>query len=178
MEHPDISIRPYRIEDAAKVFEAVRNSLSELIPWMPWCHPEYTMDETLAWLEIQVPAFERGENFEFAIESGDGNYLGGCGLNQIDKANLRANLGYWVSSSAARRGVATAAVRLLRDWGFKNADLIRLEIVIAAENAASHKVAQKSGARLEGIAQSRLMLHGIAHDASIFSFIRKDYIRF
>jgi ribosomal-protein-serine acetyltransferase len=175
MKIANAAIRPYRLEDAPEVFAAVRESLNELILWMPWCHPEYRLEETRAWLEMQVPAFQQGTNFEFAIESEDGRFLGGCGLNQIDRANLRANLGYWVRSGAVRRGVATTAVRLLRDWGFQNTDLIRFEIVIAAENEASLKVARRAGSIEEGIARNRVLLHGIAHDACVFSFTRKEH---
>jgi ribosomal-protein-serine acetyltransferase len=174
MNNPDVLIRPYRIDDAETIFQAVQESLPDLIPWMPWCHPQYSLNESHSWLELQVPLFQEANGFEFAIESSDGRYLGGCGLNQIDRMNQRANLGYWVRSSATRRGVATAAVSLLRDWGFQNTDLIRFEIVIAAGNAASHRVAEKVGAFREGVARDRLLLHGAPQDASVFSFIRKD----
>jgi RimJ/RimL family protein N-acetyltransferase len=120
-----IRIRPYELNDASLVFEAARESLAELQPWMPWCHPGYSIEESRSWLETQVAAFENRTTFEFAIVSADKHYLGGCGLNQIDTANRRANLGYWVRSSAAGRGVATVAVRQLRDWGFRNTDLLR-----------------------------------------------------
>src|SRR5258706_2518020 len=142
-----IRIRPYELNDATLVFEAVRESLTELEPWMPWCHPGYSIEESRSWLETQVAAFENRATFEFAVVSAAGHYLGGCGLNQIDTPNHRANLGYWVRSSAARRGVATAAVRLVRDWGFRDAELLRLEIVVAARHGASHRGAEKAGAR-------------------------------
>jgi RimJ/RimL family protein N-acetyltransferase len=168
----DVQIRPYRLDDASAVLEAVRESLPELSPWMPWCHPGYSIDDSRSWLAIQVPAFQQGTTFEFAIVSGAGGYLGGCGLNQIDKLNGRANLGYWVRATARRRGVATAAVRLLRDWGFQNTDLARFEVVIAVGNVSSHRVAEKSGATREGTLRSRLLLHGAYHDATMFSFVR------
>jgi RimJ/RimL family protein N-acetyltransferase len=139
---------------------------------MPWCHPGYSIDDSRSWLETQVAAFRQRATFEFAIESGHGAYLGGCGLNQIDRVNGRANLGYWVRSAASGHGVATAAVRLLQDWGFQNTDLARFEIVIAVGNVASHRVAEKSGATREGTLRSRLLLHGTHHDATMFSFIR------
>jgi ribosomal-protein-serine acetyltransferase len=169
-------IRRYRLEDDAVVAEAVRESLNELQPWMPWCHPAYSIDESRSWLQVQVPAFDDGSAFEFAIVSTDGHYLGGCGLNQIDRLNKRANLGYWVRSSATRRGVATAAVRAIRDWAFDHTDLIRLEIVIAAGNLASHGVAEKAGAVREGMLHRRIVLHGTAHDATMFSFTRPSSI--
>ena len=95
-----IRIRPYRLDDAQAIWEAVRESMRELQPWMPWAHPGYSIDESRSWLAVQVPAFHQRTTFEFAITTDDGHYLGGCGLNQIDTLNQRANLGYWVRSSA------------------------------------------------------------------------------
>jgi ribosomal-protein-serine acetyltransferase len=168
----DVRIRRYEMDDAAAVVDAARESLVDLQPWMPWCHPEYSITESRSWLDVQIAAFEAGTAFEFAIVSANGRYLGGCGLNQIDKANHRANLGYWVRSAATRRGVATTAVRLIREWAFENTNLVRLEVVVAAGNAASHRVAEKAGATREGVLRRRLLLHGIAHDATMFSFTR------
>ena len=102
-----IAIRPYGLRDVTALFEAARESVEMVYPWLPWCHPGYTLDEAKAWVEQQVRAFESREQFEFVIVSAEGAFLGGCGLNQIDRINRRANLGYWVRSSAAGRGVAT-----------------------------------------------------------------------
>jgi ribosomal-protein-serine acetyltransferase len=167
-----IQIRPYRLDDGQAVVNAVLESLAHLQPWMPWCHAKYSLIDSRSWLEAQVPAFEAGTAFEFAILSADGEFLGGCGLNQIDKINRRANLGYWVRSSATGQGVATGAVRALRDWAFAATDLVRLEIVVAVGNAASHRVAEKVGAVYEGTLIRRLMLHGTLRDAAMFSLTR------
>jgi RimJ/RimL family protein N-acetyltransferase len=167
-----VRLRRYTVSDAPSVAEAVCESLAQLRPWMPWAHARYTPAESQAWIELQVSGFERGTAYEYAIVSAGGEYLGGCGLNQVDTVNRRANLGYWVRSGAANRGVATAAVELLREWAFQETDLIRLEILVAVENAASQRVAEKSGAVREGTLRSRLILHGSVHDATIFSFVR------
>jgi ribosomal-protein-serine acetyltransferase len=168
----DIRIRPYMLDDASALFDATQESLAELRAWMPWpsCYPEYSIEQSSSLLEVQVAAFQEGSAFEFAIVSADGGYLGGCGLHQIDKANHQANLGYWVRSTAVGRGIATTAVQLIRNWGFQNADLLRLELVIAVGNRASHRVAEKSGATREGKLRNWLPLHGTLHDATIFSF--------
>lgn len=139
---------------------------------MPWCHPEYSIAESRNWLELQTGAFEQRTAFEFAILGEDGANLGGCGLNHIDAVNQRANLGYWVRTSAAGRGVATSAVRALRDWAFETTDLVHLEIVIAVKNLASQRVAEKAGATREGILHSRLILHATVHDAVMYSLTR------
>lgn len=167
-----VRIRPYLVDDAPDVWAAVRESMAELQPWAPWCHPAYAIDETRLWLAEQVRAFQTRTAFTFAITSDDGAYLGGCGVNQIDSLNQRANLGYWVRTSATKRGVATTAARLLRDWAFANTDVVRLEVLVAVGNSASRTVAERAGAAYEGTLRSRLIVHGTRHDAVMYAFIR------
>ncbi len=154
------------------MYEAVRESLAELQPWMPWAHPGYSIDESRSWLETQVHAWAQGTAFEFAIVSADERYLGGCGLNQIDTANRRGNIGYWVRTSAVNSGVATCAVCSIRDWAYQHTDLVRLEVVVAEGNLGSQRVAEKAGAWREGILRNRLLLHGVPRHAAMFSFTR------
>lgn len=170
----DASIRPYRIEDAPALHEAALESVAEIQPFMAWCHPGLTLAEMRTWVAAQVAAFEALKAFEFAIVAADGRFLGACGLNHLDDANRRANLGYWVRTSAARRGVATEAVRQLVRWGFANTDLIRLEVVVSTRNAPSLRVAEKAGAWREGVLRRRLLIRGDAHDAVVFSFVRPE----
>jgi RimJ/RimL family protein N-acetyltransferase len=169
---PDILIRPCRVEDAQAMYDAVRESLPELTQWMPWCHRDYSLPEAKSWLRTQVQAFNERKWFEFAIVDPVGRYLGNCGLNQIDEANRRCNLGYWVRSSATGQGVAVRSVAMTRDWGFEHTNLARLEIVIAVGNHRSVRVAEKAGATREGMLRQRLLLHGVQVDAVMFSLVR------
>lgn len=169
-----VSIRPYRLDDAAALHEAAIESVWEVRPFMPWCRPDLTVEAARNWIEAQVAAFAAGRAFEFVIVAPDGRFLGGCGLNQIDEANHRANLAYWVRSSACGRGVATAAIRRLVHWAFENTDLVRLEVVVSTQNAASLRAAEKSGAVREAILRKRLCLHGSWHDAVMLSLIRGE----
>jgi ribosomal-protein-serine acetyltransferase len=173
MRHDSVSIRPYRHSDTRAVFDAARESIRDVYPFMPWCRPDLTQEEQREWLETQISAFRSGTAYEFAIVA-DGRYLGGCGVNQIDELNRRANVGYWVRSTATRRGVATTAIRALASWAFANTDLVRLEIVVAAENVASLRTAERAGANREGVLKNRLLLHDVFHDAVMFSLIRTD----
>jgi RimJ/RimL family protein N-acetyltransferase len=168
----EISIRPYCLDDAPALHEAAMESVWEVRPFMPWCRPDLTVDAGRSWIEAQVSAFKTGKAFEFVIVAPDSRFLGGCGLNQIDNENYRANLGYWVRSSATGRGNATAAVRQLVEWAFSNTTLVRLEVVVSTENTASLRVAEKSGAVTEGVLKKRLLLHGTWHDAVMLSFVR------
>ncbi len=142
------------------------------MPWMPWAHEGYSLDESRKFLDSCARNWAEGTAYEFAILSAlDGTYLGGCGLNHLNTIDRWANLGYWVRSSKAGQGIATKAATLLIPYGFNELKLNRIEIVVATGNKASQRVARKCGAKKEGILRNRLFLRGNPCDAVMFSLI-------
>ena len=170
-----ILIRPFRIRDPAPVYEAIQESVAHVSPWMPDLNSSLSRADVAAWIETRPEAWATGIAYNFAIiDAEDGTFLGGCGLSHIHRTHRFANLFYWVRSSQTGRGVATAATRLLARFGFDELALIRIEIVVAVDNQASLRVAEKAGAMQEGILRNRVRLHGKVHDAVMFSLIPED----
>lgn len=170
-----IRLRPYRgEEDARELYESVRESISEMQPWMPWCHADYSIEESREWLATRGEAWERGTDFSFRIsDARSDRQLGGAGLNQLN-LHRAANLGYWIRTSAAGLGVATRAARLVARFGFEELKLVRIEIVAAVGNLASQRVAEKVGAVREGVMRKALLVHGTVHDAVLTSLVEED----
>ena len=177
--HPpgSIRIRPYEFSDAQSLFEAARESISTVGAWLWWCTPDFRIEAAKAWVDYQVSAFQSKSEYEFAVFSNNGRFLGGCGLNSIDVRNARANLGYWVRSSETAHGVATEATHQVAQWAFQNTDLIRLEIVVAEDNHASLRVAEKVGAVREGVLRQRLRIQDTFQDSVMFSILKADVSR-
>lgn len=169
-----IVVRRYEEADVAALFEAATESVTEVGPWLPWCHAGYARDEAETWVKRQIERWNEAAEYQFAILSPSGRYLGGCGINDVNVDHRYANLGYWVRSSECGTGVAPAAVRAVRDWAFANTNLERLEIVVAIGNTKSERVAEKAGAVREGTLRARLYLDGRPHDVSMFSITRSD----
>jgi len=166
------TVRLYQKRDADEMHAAALESVAEVYPWMAWCHRGYSLDEARQWVAVQEKLAKQGMAYEFAILGEGGRFLGGCGINQISAANRFANLGYWVRTSAMGRGVAPAAARLVAEYAFRETDLIRLEIVCAAANTRSQRVAEKVGAVREGVLRSRLLLPTGPSDAVMYSLVR------
>jgi ribosomal-protein-serine acetyltransferase len=166
------SIRAYEPEDAQALWEAARESVREISPWLSWCHAEYSVAEAVEWIRSRAPLAAERREYSFAIVGTDGRFLGGCGVNQINRIHRFGNLGYWVRTSATHQGVATEAVRQVAEFAFRNADLVRVEIVCAVENDGSQRVAERAGAVREGILRHRLLLHGQPVDAVMYSLVR------
>jgi RimJ/RimL family protein N-acetyltransferase len=167
------NLRACRPGDEQLVIEAIEESRREIAPFGAWCHPGYSIDDARKWVDMQVAVEAAGGISEYLIVTDDDALLGACGLNQIDELNRRANLGYWVRTSACGRGVATRAVKELARRAFETTNLERLEIIVSVENLASLRVAEKAGAVREGVLRSRLQLGGRAHDAVVFSIVRE-----
>jgi ribosomal-protein-serine acetyltransferase len=166
------TIRLYEMADAEELRAAVVASAAEVGRWMGWCHPRYSLDDARKWILSQQEINRQGLAYEFAVRSAAGAYLGGCGVNNVNRANRFANLGYWIRTSAMGRGVAPAAVRLVADRVFRDTDLIRLEIVCAIGNVRSQRVAEKAGAVREGVLRNRLLIPSGPSDAVMYSLIR------
>ena len=170
-------IRPFRAADIDAVYQAVRESITELSSWMAWCHPEYSKEETAAYILASGEAWRNEEEFGFGIFDAETcAFLGSVGLNQINRAYQMANLGYWVRTSQAGRGVASTAARRVAQFGLEELNLQRIEIVVGIENRASQRAAEKTGARREGVLRQRLRTQGHPLDAVMYSLVADDLI--
>ncbi len=170
-----VIVRPYREEDAGTLYEAVRESIAEVSPWLAWCHENYSIEESREFITSRGIASQGDEWYSFAIFAReDGRFLGGVGLNFMNRVHQMGNLGYWVRTGAVGSGVATSATRLAARFGFEQLGLHRIEIVSAVNNIASQRVAEKAGAVREGLVRKRLLIRGESHDALLFSLIPGD----
>ena len=170
-----VGIRKYRDGDAELLYEAVRESIAEVSLWLPWCHEGYSIEESRDFVATRNVRAQGDEWYSFAVlDQSSGRFLGGVGINFINRVHQFANLGYWVRTTAAGRGVATRATRLAARFGFAELGLNRIEIVAAVDNIASQRVAERAGAVREGILRKRLSINGVPHDAVLFSLVAED----
>jgi ribosomal-protein-serine acetyltransferase len=170
-----VILRPPQMEDAEAIYEAVHVSVSELMPWMDWCSPDYSIEDTLGRLKTLPRIWDDGEAYDFAIiDAESSQLLGLCGINQIIRRHQFANLGYWVRSVRTGAGIATEAAQLLAQFGFQEVGLQRVEIVVGAENWASRRVAEKAGAQFEGVMRKRIKIGDRYIDAAMFSLLPDD----
>jgi len=170
-----IVLRPYRPSDAEPVYAAVRESLPELLPWMPWAYPEYAIEDTRAWIASCSKKWTKGEEYNFAIlDAHDGAFLGGCGFNKVDVKEGFANLGYWVRTARTGRGVALAAAQLLARFGFEELKLRHIEVGAATGNKISQRVAGKLGAKRVGVIKNGLEIRDKKYDRVVFALHPQD----
>lgn len=172
---PHLLLRPARPEDAVAYHEAARESLGEVGRWLSWCTADMKLEDGEAWVTKCREAWRDDVFYSlYVFERHDGRFVGSCGINEIDSFRRIGNLGYWIRSSRQGMGYATEAALAVARFGFEKLAMMRLEIVAAAGNMPSRRVAAKVGAQCEGLARNRLRVHGVQHDAYVFSIIPGD----
>jgi Acetyltransferases, including N-acetylases of ribosomal proteins len=170
----ELILRPFRLSDSTGLYCAVKESLRELKPWMAWATDSYNEFTAREYITIARARWEEGTFYAFAITRGD-EILGACTLSSLHPIYHFCNLGYWVRTSFHGQGIAGRAAKLVARFAFENLGLIRVEIVIAIENRASLRVAQKIGAHDEGILLNRMVIGRSIYDAHMYSLLPSDF---
>jgi RimJ/RimL family protein N-acetyltransferase len=171
-----VTLRPLHFDDSTELYSAIHESLADLKPWMSWAHDGYSREEARDYIAITRARWGDGTMFAFAItDANSGALLGACSLSHIHPVYFYCNLGYWIRTSQRGRGVAGEAARLAARFAFEKVKLIRVEVVVAVENEASMKVAEKIGVHREGILRNRIVVRKNIYNAVMFSFVPQDF---
>ncbi|WP_153029115.1 GNAT family N-acetyltransferase [Amycolatopsis sp. YIM 10] len=167
-----VAVRPVRLRDGGEWSRARLRDRAHLEEWEPsgtgtWDERNSLWSWPPQWSALRSLA-RRGQCLPFTITV-DGAFAGQITVGNVIRASLRsAWVGYWVSTSAVRGGVATAAVALVVDHAFRVAGLHRIEATVRPENVASVRVLTKAGFRQEGLLQRYLDVAGDWRDHLLF----------
>ncbi len=170
-----VSLRAHRITDAEALAIAVRESVATVGRWQDWCHEGYAVSDAETWMAACRQDWLLGDGYEMLIvDARTDEVLGGMGVNQRNRAQRFANLGYWVRESMQGKGIATRAGRIAIGFAFDAVKVARLEIVVAHDNLPSRKTAERLGGVFEGMLRNRLVIKGKSVDAAMYSVIAED----
>ncbi|HYH50714.1 MAG TPA: GNAT family N-acetyltransferase [Acidimicrobiia bacterium] len=138
--------------------------------WLVSIPYPYTAEHAEEWVAATRVALTAGTAAELAVFLDDA-LVGSVGLRLLGPDDCSGEIGYWVANEARRRGVATAATRLLCDFGFGRLGLRRIELNAAVANVASRRVAEKAGFELEGVRRAWRTVAGVPTDHCLYSRI-------
>ena len=102
----------------------------------------------------------RGVALPFALEV-DGSFRGQVTAASIQWGSISSvQIGYWIDSRLAGRGIMPLAVAMATDACFFDLGLHRVEINIRPENSKSLRVVEKLGFRFEGLRRGYMHIAG------------------
>ncbi len=144
IEAGDLVLRRWELSWIDEATAAVRESLPELAPFMPWATDAYDEAASRAYLERSATNWAEGSEFNYAIFTAAGDLVGSIGLmTRMGPGVLE--IGYWTRSPFAGRGYMTTAVSALAAVALTLPGIDRVAIRHDIANAASGAVAAKAG---------------------------------
>ena len=163
-----ITLRPFREEDLESIQKLGNNPTiaSNLRDGFP--HP-YTMEDAKLFLELAMNADPINR---FAILEND-VHVGNIGLHlQTDIYRKSAEIGYFVGEPYWNRGIATEAVKLIVEYGFREWDINRIFAGVFSYNLASARVLEKAGFVYEGTFKNAVTKNGESWDEIRYAILK------
>ena len=171
-----VIVRPYRVQDAQALQEAVAESREHIRPWLPFADEHQRVEESQNWIISEQAKWLLREDMVLSVwERETGRFLGGTGMHPHNWETRYFEIGYWLRASATGHGYMTEAARLLTDYLFDALSATRVEIRCDERNSASAAIARRLGYVQEGrLRHDMLASDGTLRNTLIFSLIPED----
>ena len=112
----------------------------------------------------QQTCYTRGE-YQFAVETLDGQLIGRCGFTKVDWKNRVAEIGIMIGDKAFRgRGFGADALKLLIRFAGEEMNLHKLKLMVFSFNQQAIACYEKCGFVREGLFKNELWREGAYHD--------------
>ena len=170
----DLSIIPVAVEHAAMLAALVERNIGHLGAYLPMVASLSSPAAARAHLEDAVAGADRGEAFEWHLCSGGALY-GAIRVKNIDADDRKAEIGYFIGSEFAGKGIVSCAVRTVLAYCFESLQLNRMELRCAATNEHSIRVAERLGFTREGMLRQAECLDGVFIDQLVYGLLRAEF---
>jgi RimJ/RimL family protein N-acetyltransferase len=154
--------------------------------WWRWCNDW----EVGRWMINRYPSPKSDERDDiremmksepdhkvFAIETHEGDLIGGCDLTHISWEDRRAQLGLAIGEKGYwGKGYGTDATWTLVRFGFEEMNLNRVQLFVYADNVRAIRCYEKLGFVHEGVLRCNVYRDGEYIDAVAMSMLREEYL--
>ncbi len=169
-----VRLRPLRLEDAESGFIATLDSPSRQDLQLGVELPA-SVEGLRASLEKWVDCKEAGGAIVFAVETLEGEQVGGLSLHSMDYKNGVFSFGVAIDRPHRSKGYAEDAVKILLRYGFRERRYQKCNSACAHTNAASIALHKKLGFTEEGRSRRRWFYDGEYHDDVLFGMTVEEF---
>lgn len=159
LETRRLRLRLARHTDAARIQQLfphweILKYMTAAIPW------PYPADGAQQYLDRALRQATAGERYSWAITLREADDDLAIGMIELFPANPEDNRGFWIGRDYQRRGYMTEAAAAVNDFAFDALGLAQLILNNAEPNAPSHRLKEKSGARIIEVRDDVLYVGG------------------
>lgn len=175
-----ISARAFRVylaslkpDDAGPIMELANDrEVASNIPGMP--HP-YLAGHAMNLVSFAIERYRTEEEFHMGVRLPDKGLIGLCALSNIDRGNMKAELGYWLGRNYWSRGYGKEALTLMLALGFSKIGLNRIYAKVLTTNERSIRLLRSLGFSNEGTNREEVHHGGRFVDDFSFALLKKEF---
>jgi len=159
-------------QDAEEVFDLIDKNRKHLRFWLPFVDTTYSVNNTHSFIEGLQKPYSREMVFTICYND---SISGLIGFKDIDTANNRLEIGYWISKQDEGKGIISDACRTLIDKAFNKMSINRVQIKCGIGNERSSNVPKRLGFKFEGIERSGEKHKNGFIDLEVYSLLKSDW---
>lgn len=163
----DVALRSFSATDKSRLVLLMNNKqvVKSLTDRIPHPYTEKDAENFISFCSSCCPITT------FAIEY-KSEMVGCIGLVvQEDVQRLSAEMGYWIGEPYWNRGIATTAVKLMVQYGFKRLGMVRIFSEVFDFNTPSQKVLEKAGFNFDCTMKKAAIKDGKICDLLLYSVV-------
>ena len=165
-------LRAYRKEDVDAALAYINDPEVKrfLMPGVPFPLTRADEEKFLA----DISAFK--DNYSFAIETLDGRYIGGCGINSVDWKNSVCEAGIFIGDQSLwGKGFGTDAFGVLVGFVFSQMNINKVRLRVYDFNLRGIKSYHKLGFKKEGVLRQMVSYGGFFGDVAVYALLRSGW---
>lgn len=167
-----VRLRAYKDDDLKHAAAMINNQA--VTRFLQFMRPR-SLHEEREWLD-GVMRNANPHSFQLAIDSMDGEFLGGVGLMHIDRRNRTAELGISIGRPEDwGRGFGTEAAILMLRHGFEEMNLHRIHLRVYDYNTRGQRSYTRIGFVEEGRLRQAHFRHGTWHDVVLMGILADEF---
>jgi [ribosomal protein S5]-alanine N-acetyltransferase len=174
LETPRLILREITPEDADAIF-VIRGDYEVTRLNTGPAYPDVSHAEKL--IKSLGEGFRLKDEIRWGItRRGEDMVIGMVGYNFWARADSRAQVGYDLARAAWGRGIMPEALHAVIRFGWDQMGLNRIEADCSADNAASIRVLEKLGFKLEGRQRDQYYEEDGYHDLLLWGLLKREYV--
>ena len=127
-------------------------------------------EAVLVTIQNQINEFNKRRVYNWTIaDSKTDKVFGRILLSDFQNKNTAANIGYFLEREHWGKGIITASITQVINFGFNNMKLERIFTIVEINNIASWKALEKNGFIREGMQRKAMSLPDGLHDCYMYA---------
>ena len=136
---------------------------------------KHSLDVAQTILNNQIKEFTNARIYSWVIsEKESGKALGRILLSDFENNSKMANIGYWIRRDSWDKGIISACIKPVVEFGFSYLELERIYATVHVENIGSWKALEKNGFLREGLLRHSFNVNNNLFDCYMYSKLYTD----